>query len=92
MEYKYSCRQYPLLLLSGSLNQYAKELSIQEVVASVLTPPGFLLLLIVDCDVLSAVEWQANEAVSQQNYHKGMRKELKPRQLEIPALGAEHHY
>lgn len=41
-----------------------------------LTLPGFLLLLIVRHDVLSAFEWQANEIVLQQNYPKSIRKEL----------------
>lgn len=92
MEYKYFCRQSPLLLHSGSLNQSAKELSIQGVVAPMLSPPGFFLLLIVHRDVLSAFEWWVNEVFPQQNYHKGMRKELKPREIEMPALGGEDHY
>lgn len=57
-----------------------------------LTLPGFLLLLTVHRDVLSAFEWQANEVVSQQNYPKGMRKELKHRHLGMPALGTELHH
>lgn len=56
------------------------------------TALGFLLLLIVHCDFLSAFEWQANEVVSQQNYHKSMKQELKAGELEMSALGAEHHY
>lgn len=52
---------------------------------------GFLLLLIVHCDFLSAFEWQANEVVSQQNYHKGMRQELRASELEMSALGVAHH-
>lgn len=57
-----------------------------------LTLPGFLLLLIAHRDVPSALEWQANEVVSQQKYPKDERKELKHRELEMPALGTEHHY
>lgn len=53
---------------------------------------GCLLLLIVHCDFLSAFEWQANEVLSQENHHKGMRQELKASELEMSALGAEHHY
>lgn len=56
------------------------------------TALGFFLLLTVHGDFLSAFEWQANEVVSQQNYHKGMRQELKASELEMSALGTEHHY
>jgi len=65
-----------------SLNQQAKELPLQEVGAPIPTVLGYLLLLIVHGDFLSAFEWQATEVVSRQNYHKGMRQELKASELE----------
>lgn len=64
----------------------------QEMGAPTPTALGFLLLLIVHCNSLSAFQWQANEAVSQQNYHKGMRQGCKASEIETSAFGAEHPY